>query len=296
LTFLARLENIKLWRSNGQRAPNKPLLLLLMLGRIQRGGARLVLFDEIETALVLLLKRFGRPRQTVHAEYPFARLCADGVWEVPGIEAVRKTAKGDVQKVSLREHEAKGGFKEDDYRWLVEKPSRIPEAADLLLTWHFPESLHDDIRTAVGLRKETVVRDAQTRVRDPRFRDEVLRNYEYRCAVCSFDIRIGDELLGLEAAHIMWHAAGGPDKVENGLALCGLHHKALDRGAWGMKDIEAGFEIMVSSHVHGQSRGLQWLRDFHGQPLRKPLLPDLIPNSEFVRWHAEEVFRRPPLP
>ena len=42
-------------------------------------------------------------------------------------------------------------------------------------------------------------------------------------------------VFGLEAAHITWHAGDGPDLVPNGLVLCTLHHKALDRGAsvWG---------------------------------------------------------------
>ena len=113
----------------------------------------------------------------------------------------------------------------------------IASTAHLLLQGHFPASLHDDIRTAVGLRWEWVVRDAPV-ARDPNFRSAVLRAYERRCAVCNYDIRLGDELLGLEAAHIKWHAAGGPDDVSNGLALCGFHHKALDRGAWGLEPVD----------------------------------------------------------
>ena len=106
---------------------------------------------------------------------------------------------------------------------------------------HFPESLHDEIRDAVGIPRTWVVREAPLPPRrDPAFRDEVLREYQRRCAVCDFDVRLGNELIGLEAAHIKWHAAGGPDEVANGLALCGLHHKAFDRGALGLEPIEAG--------------------------------------------------------
>ena len=51
--------------------------------------------------------------------------------------------------------------------------------------------------------------------------NEWLRRSAYgdRCAVC-----------GVEAAHVMWLQAGGPDDVRNGLVLCALHHAAFDRG------------------------------------------------------------------
>ena len=42
---------------------------------------------------------------------------------------------------------------------------------------------------------------------------------------------LDQETLGIEAAHIKWHQAGGPDTEDNGLALCTLHHKRFDRGA-----------------------------------------------------------------
>ena len=127
-------------------------------------------------------------------------------------------------------------------------------------------------------------------------RSDVLRAYERRCAVCDYDIRLGDELLGLEAAHIEWHAAGGPDAVSNGLALCGFHHKAFDRGAWGLEPKDQGYRILVSEEVHGQSRALGWLRDYHGEELRQPLSGPDVPSPRHVAWHTEQVFRRPSLP
>ena len=38
--------------------------------------------SQIEGQLKELLKRFGPPRQTVHAEFPFGRLPNDGLWEM----------------------------------------------------------------------------------------------------------------------------------------------------------------------------------------------------------------------
>ena len=52
--------------------------------------------------------------------------------------------------------------------------------------------------------------------------------------MCGYDVRLGNRELGLEVRHIKWHQAGGPDTEVNGLALCVLHHKLFDCGAYGM--------------------------------------------------------------
>ena len=293
--FLRRIRKLNVWSARGERAPHKPLLLLLALGRLQRGERRLVPFEEIEGPLTVLLRRFGRPRKVQHPVYPFTFLCKDGLWEVPAADRVPRTAAGNFAKKPLIRDAVEGGLPETVHRLLLGDAELLANAAQLLLQAHFPESLHDDIRDAVGLRSEWLVRDAQASARDPNFRSAVLRAYERRCAVCDYDIRLGDELLGLEAAHIKWHAAGGPDRVDNGLALCGFHHKALDRGAWGLEPLRRGFRIVVSSEVHGQSPALDWLRDFHGERLRRPLLAHDVPLAEHVRWHRRQVFRPPAL-
>ena len=71
-----------------------------------------------------------------------------------------------------------------------------------------------------------------TRTRTSNFRNNVLRAYEYKCAVCGFDVKLGDTPIALDACHIRWQMADGPDELGNGLALCVMHHKLFDRGAF----------------------------------------------------------------
>ena len=95
---------------------------------------------------------------------------------------------------------------------------------------------------------------AGQRRRDPQFRARVLRAYEYRCCVCGFNLLIAGQHAGLEAAHIQWHTAGGPDVEPNGLSLCALHHKLFDLGAF---TIEPGeFRIVFSQHAIAGERGM----------------------------------------
>ena len=294
--FLRRINEINVWKSGGKRAPHKPLLLLLALGRVLNGQERLACYlSHIEPELRQLLQRFGPPRRALHPEFPFGRLCADGLWEIPESRHLTVTASGDFSVRELRSRGIAGGLPEVVYHMLRNAPELVEEAAQKLLDGHFPESLHDDIRKAVDIPRTWEMRDSAVQPRDPAFRREVLREYERRCAVCEFDVRLGDELIGVEAAHIKWHAYGGPDEVSNGLALCWLHHKAFDRGALGLAAAGNGLKVLVSSEVHGLSQPLHWFLDFHDKPLRPPRNRRLDPKPEFVTWHQREVFRKPPL-
>lgn len=79
--WLERVESIRRWSRGGERAPHKPLLLLLALGRLQRGGDDALRFVDIEADLGQLLREFGPPRPTSPG-YPFHHLTNDGLWVV----------------------------------------------------------------------------------------------------------------------------------------------------------------------------------------------------------------------
>ena len=107
--------------------------------------------------------------------------------------------------------------------------------------------------------------------------------------------RLDDDLLGLDAAHIKWHAAGGPDMVPNGLALCKLHHHALDRGAIGLTAVSGReLRLLVSQELSGTSEAFRQLVDARGRPVRKPQEHAQLPGPAFVDWHRREVFRGEP--
>ena len=289
-TLHQRLDELKVWKRGDQRAPHKPLLLLLAMGRAVREEERLVSFREIEMPLTGLLRHFGPPRRAYHPEFPFRYLANDGLWEVPEVASWSKS--------HLRERGVRGGLPEPLYRLLAADPVSARLAARRLLDEHFPVSMHQHILEAVGLWgvAEQEVRASRRLRRDPNFREAVLTAYERRCAVCDFDLRLRDGLLGLEAAHIQWHSHGGPDQVSNGLALCTFHHGAFDRGAIGLEKAAGGegYRLLVSREVHGTSPAVRWLLDYHDCPLRPPQEGIGEPEDRYVAWHTKEVFRAPP--
>ena len=285
-----KLTALNVWKRGKERAPHKPLLLLLALGRAARGEDRLVPFREIEEPLTGLLRHFGPPRRAYHPEFPFRYLATDGLWEVPEVSSWGKK--------HLRDQGVRGGLPAPLHRMLANDPANARLAARRLLDEHFPASMHQHILEAVGLWGAAEPEYATTRRlrRDPHFREAVLTAYERRCAVCDFDLRLKDDLLGLEAAHIQWHSHGGPDQVANGLALCTFHHGAFDRGAIGLQKAadDSGYRLVVSQEVHGMSAAVHWLLDYHQRPIRPPQAVSGEPADRYVAWHTSEVFRAPP--
>lgn len=318
--FLRHLAQLNTHKRQGRRAPHKPLLLLFALGRVLRHRDRLVEYAEVHRRVGDLMRRFGPPRSAVRPQYPFRWLLSDGLWEIPRYAELSKTASGDLYVWQLRDLGVEGGFPERVHDLLRADLGLAWRAVEEILHEHFPESLHREIREVAGIRGERMAREtedvsaaptlreretgppnfysylARRRRRDPFFRRRVLEEYLERCAVCDLDIRLGEQLLGVEAAHIQWHSHAGPDEVANGLALCLLHHEALDRGALGLEQRKGtGFNVLVSNEVR-ESRGgaAGSLIEFSGHRIRSPHTPSRAPAPLFVDWHSSEVFRSPP--
>jgi putative restriction endonuclease len=285
--ILERVRRLNTWKRGGERAPHKPLLLLLSLSRIVQGLPRLVAFNNLQTPLANLLRNYGPPRASVHPEYPFWHLQSDGLWEVVDGDTLRKRRGGsDPLKSELTSQHVHGGLPETIYLTLRNHPVFLNEVVRELLDRNFPSSLHEDILNELGLSIPFIGQ----RKRDGRFRANVITAYGHCCAICGFDLKIGGSDFGLDAAHIKWHQFGGPDVVDNGLALCSIHHKGVDRGVIGFS---ANQTILISVDLHGSSWAKDWFEEFKGKPLRKPTRVDWHPKDEYLAWHFDQVFRPP---
>ncbi len=289
--ILKAFDGINVWSRGSERAPHKPLLVLYALGQLSRGGSNSVAFRDVAPKLTELLKEFGPTRKSYHPEYPFWRLQNDGVWVIDDADQLERHARQtDIPKRELLDKDAHAHFTDEIAQQLERSPSLVADVAFRLLDAHFPASIHQDILNTVGL-DVTLTETVTRRKRDPSFRGRILTAYEYACAVCGFDVRLGNQVMGVEAAHIQWHQAGGPDEEPNGLALCSLHHKAFDLGAF---TIDSDRVLVVSEQAHGQRGFTEWLLTFHGQPVRPPLREAYSPAADYLEWHERQVFKRPP--
>lgn len=101
------------------------------------------------------------------------------------------------------------------------------------------------------------------RLHQPVFAYQVMRAYSTRCAVCSLGHR---ELL--DAAHIIPDAEeGGVAVVNNGLALCKIHHAAYDRNILGIRsDYTVEIHHRLLEEIDGPM--LRYgLQEHHDRPL-----------------------------
>jgi len=286
---IRRFRSLLVWSKGAQRAPHKPLLCLLAISKLFAASERLIPFKDIEPSLRNLLTEFGPPRQVCHPEYPFWALQNDeGIWEVRATRPVLRPANGYPGRGSLTAANAQGGFCEGVYAVLKANEGLRARIITSLLQSHFPETLHEDILLALGL--SATPEESKCNDRDSAFRDKILAAYEYRCAICGFNVRIGQVVVALEAAHIKWHQAGGPDLHENGLALCSLHHKLFDRGAFSVDETRCA---LVSERAYGSEGFVEHLGRFHRKPLLKTNRECYSPKCDYTKWHMQQVFQAP---
>ena len=203
------------------------------------------------------------------------------------------TTAGHAYISDLREHGIRGGLSQDVLSVLERNPSLAWRVVQGLLNEYFPPSLHEDVLMDVGLAGKVGLVDltgtkSRHEGRDRSFREVVLRAYESRCALCELDVRVDEQPIGLEAAHIKWHSAGGPAQVANGMALCVLHHKFFDSGLF---TVSSDLTVLVGGLAVGESVE-ESLNKYRGLVLPVfPDRPDERPASKYLEWHTRAVFR-----
>jgi putative restriction endonuclease len=286
-----RLLALQQYRHNGARVPHKPLLVLMALQKLSVSGSSELAWSEAEIRLADLIAEFGPSTQTSRpqsAAYPFTRLRRDGVWtlseDVP-----------DDKVTPLRDDDVHGRLNPAIEQVLRDDPRRLESAVRYLVDAQFPGTIAPDVLLAVGFDPELLAPGLVTvtpeeRKRSVAWRDAIVRAWDGACAFCGYDGSLGGAPVGIEAAHVRWFKLGGPDELDNGLALCSLHHKLFDRGALGLS---ADARVQVSEHFRATGVGKQ-VYDLHGRELR-PRPGAQLPASVHVEWHRTQVFKGLPL-
>ena len=125
------------------------------------------------------------------------------------------------------------------------------------------------------------------KIRDANFRRQVCEAYDDRCAVTGLRIINGGGRSEVQAAHIWGVGDGGPDVVQNGLALSGTVHWLFDRHLISLTD---DYRLLVSHNkVPAELRSL-----FEKQMDRIHLPRDerQWPQRTYVERHREGYLTR----
>lgn len=139
----------------------------------------------------------------------------------------------------------------------------------------------DDLASEIGKRYALV--KGKRRLHQEVFRSRVLYAYGDRCAIC----RLGRRGL-LDAAHIVDDAEDeGEPIVQNGLALCRIHHGAYDQFLIG---IRPDLKIEVAQDVLREIDGPMLehgLKDIRGNHISVPRSMTKRPKPERLEWKYE---------
>lgn len=128
------------------------------------------------------------------------------------------------------------------------------------------------------------------------FRDQVLREYDFTCAVTCLSCgpNPASRLNGLiDVAHIRPVAADGTDALGNGVSLTPTVHRLFDAGLFtaeyrGERLVALTSPQLLPDMLHSH-RAVLRLED--GMPLTLPRNRAAWPSREFLEFHRESVFR-----
>jgi putative restriction endonuclease len=118
------------------------------------------------------------------------------------------------------------------------------------------------------------------KIRDASFRRQVCQAYDNTCAITGLQMVNGGGKAEAQAAHIWSVSAGGPDVVQNGLALSATVHWLFDRHLISLAD---DYSLLVShNRVPGELRSL-FERQL--QRIRLPKNQALWPRPQYIQRH-----------
>ena len=120
------------------------------------------------------------------------------------------------------------------------------------------------------------------KVRDANFRRLVCQAYDDTCAITGLRIINGGGRSEVQAAHIWSVESGGPDVVQNGIALSGTVHWLFDRHLMSLTD---DYRIIIA-----HNRVPPELRNLFERQMDRIRLPSdqaLWPNPKYLQRHRE---------
>ncbi|MFH5830991.1 HNH endonuclease [Halalkalibaculum sp. DA384] len=133
-------------------------------------------------------------------------------------------------------------------------------------------------------RRAYITASVRQRLHQRGFRERVIAAYQSQCAFCHLK-----HVELLDAAHIIPdQEEEGIPSVNNGLALCKIHHAAFDKHILG---VTPDYEIKVKDEVLREEDGpmlLHGIQELQDKKLILPRSKKAWPNQEFLEWRYQE--------
>ncbi|MEW6131920.1 MAG: HNH endonuclease [Pseudomonadota bacterium] len=302
--WLGKLKNLRVDRASKTPAPHKPLLLLAILDLVGNGE---IVTPQVRLTPELAFRFLGyweivgaRGRSVGRVELPFFHLRSDGILRHVahmGLDAaltsIRPTSVDSLNRVISHAE-----IPADLFALMLDRKNRDAMRRVLIeRDWFLPEEKAKLVEM-LGLEGMTRVAadvtvspppDEISRVRDIRFRLQIVPIYGYSCLLCGVKVLLPSGSTLVEAAHIHQFAKSRNDDITNGMALCRNHHWAFDQGLW---TLGTDFEVIVASHAFTEEAPNQLpLGAYHSRRVDlSRLAPEHRPSQRHLDWHRKHKF------
>ena len=138
------------------------------------------------------------------------------------------------------------------------------------------------------VKEESITYTASIPKRDKAFREIVVREYDFTCAVCETKFRVNN-LIEATAAHIIPIHKNGSDDPRNGLSLCRTHHWAFDSGIFTLTD---NYEVLLSPVVEQAESHNFTLLEMEKKTILLPGNEIIHPHQKAIRWHRDNIWQQ----
>lgn len=251
-----------------------------------RGHSNEFLYDDIEPILRNLLAKYGlKNTSAFRTQYPFVYLSSSPeIWSC----SIQKNELKHPAAASRSEVMGSIGKLNPEFFNFLNEPKNAIGIILLILNEYWPEAYHSEILMDLGIyetQQELMVQPTKME-RSRRFVEEVLDGYERKCAICNQSIRLEDALIGIDACHVKPLQHFGDDHVTNGIALCKIHHWALDRGAI---SISQEMSLLVSKKLNG-NKLFEYFTSFENMPIFIPRSANYKLAEQNISYHYKYIF------
>ena len=307
--YADKLTHLSVGRVGSHERPHKPVLLLAIASLVESGcleGNRIEYGPE-------LLQLFRRLFEIVRTERddpnnmldPFWRLRKDGLLNHqprPGFEQVVEAQSSKPTAHQLSEMCTHSSLPDELYELLQARDDR-DQLREAIISRYFA-SHAADLRQLIEQERGIAAYERQLEdaaacdsvpptgqdesVRDQAFRRVVLRAYDYRCTACGLRVVL-DDLVLVDAAHLIPFSIGHDDDPRNGLALCKNHHWAMDQA---LIAPTVRMKWRSSRCLDDRIEGQRDLIGLNAKPVIPPKSTRFQPKEDSLRWRQERL-RRP---
>lgn len=303
---------LRVGRANGHDKPHKPAMLLAVMDLIECGRIRT---NRIAYAPELL-ERFKAyfdlvrgDQDTLTPILPFFFLRGDRFWhhhphanQESAYRALRSPGSKS-QLLSIVDYAYLDG---PLFRLLVDPDARqelrqtiirryfAERAASIgeLLRRERPICQYEDFlrKQAGGQVRASDEPDIDDNSRETAFSRVVRSAYDYRCAACGLRVVLDDVVL-VEAAHIIPFTVSHDNDPRNGIALCRNHHWAMDRLLLAPVPGQSRPIWRVSGELDRRIEGQTDLLDLDGSAVLRPRDTRFHPREDALKWRQQHLRR-----